>query len=62
MFPRVLVFGCDGYGCDEPSSHGSWMALGCDAMDHNEMQEAGQVLGRWGFALSLLGSDCLWDV
>lgn len=38
-------------------------ALGCDAMDHEDVQEAGQVLERWQRLVpNMLGSDCLCDL
>lgn len=41
----------------------SLAALGCDAMGHDEMQEAGQVLERWqAFVPNMLSSNCLWDL
>lgn len=38
-------------------------ALGCGAVDHEDVQEAGHVLERWQcFVPNMLGSDCLCDL
>ena len=45
------------------SSVPACVTLGCGAVNHEETQEAGQVLERWhGFVLDLWRSNCPWDL